>query len=70
MSDPSFYGCREPDYFRQAQELEEERLDLLLSVLSRCPKPEAAILASELGISDEWRKYRMEVTHAENERND
>ena len=52
----------EPDY-RQQEELEEERQEMLLHVLSRCPAPEAAILAAELGLSNEWRTFNVERDH-------
>ena len=57
MSDPG----REPDYWMQ-QELEEERQSKLLNLLHRVAlgttdREDADALASELGLSDEWRKY-------------
>lgn len=47
---------------RQQQELEEERLEFLLLQLDKIARgkttlADAAIIASELGISDEWRLY-------------
>ena len=57
MSDPG----REPDY-RMQQELEEERIDTILFLLSRVAngvtsRSDADELARELGLYDQWRKY-------------
>ena len=57
MSDPG----REPDY-RMQQELEEERVETIILLLSRVAngstsENDADELARELGLYDQWRKY-------------
>ena len=58
MSAPSSEGCREPDW--EQQELEEERKHMLLAALDNVRwaglVKTADILASELGLSTEWKK--------------